>query len=255
MVKIRFKPFAVALASCVMIVSVYYLAYSFSTGKTGQTLKSSPTAGCGAKTTGGGSCHGTSANTAVTATIGGSHILGAGKTGAYTLSLSGSTGVGGGFDIAVGSGTLSASADSIQLQSGELTHTRPLGTPYLIKFSLTAAGAGLDTIFANGKGVPGWNWAPNFIIRVGPPPAPVLDSPPTNSVGLPLTPKLVWSGIVGPRWTVEAATDSTFASPVLHQVVVGETTYTVKAGILQNDVVYYWHVSATDTGGTSPYSL
>src|SRR5512140_998146 len=111
MANFRYKPLAVALGSCIMVVFVFYWAYAFSTGKTGQTLKSSPTAGCGAKVTGGGSCHGTLPNNSLTVRIGGPGILAVGATGSYTLLDSGSTGLGGGFDIAVGSGTLAASAD------------------------------------------------------------------------------------------------------------------------------------------------
>ena len=247
-----------ALASAAAVLLAIYAAYASSAGRTGQTMKNSPTAGCGAKVTGGGSCHGTTASSAVTVTLSGPAVLPAGGTGSYTLSLAGTTGAGGGLDIAVSSGTLSSTSPSIQLLDSELTHAGAINTPYSIAFTFSAPpDTGIVTMYANGKGAlhsGSWNWAPNLSVRVGPPPAPVLLSPPSNSPGIPTSPTLSWRGPSGASWTLEISTRQDFATTILHQIVSTDTSFKVPPGTLLNSTQYYWHVSATDSGGTSPWS-
>jgi hypothetical protein len=250
------KPVARALGAVFLVLAALYFALASSTGRTGQTLKSSSTAGCGAKASGGGSCHGTSANSAISVTLSGPAVLPVGGTGIYTVSLSGSSGSGGGLDIAVSSGTLGSSSSLIQLLSGELTHSAPLATPYAIDFSFSAPDTGAVTMFANGKGADhtgAWNWAPNLTIRVGPPPAPLLASPPDSAIGASTTPALSWHPSSGGRWTVEISRTQDFAA-TLDSRTMTDTVYHVAAGILFNNTRYYWRVSATDTGGTGPWT-
>lgn len=246
-----------ALASAAAILLALYAAYASSAGRTGQTLKNSPTAGCGAKVTGGGSCHGTTASGAVTVTLSGPAVLPLGGIGSYTLSLAGTSGAGGGLDIAVSRGSLSSTNPSIQLLDSELTHAGAINTPYTIDFTFSAPDTGIVTMYANGKGAShsgSWNWAPNLSVRVGPPPAPVLVSPPSNSPGIPTSPTLSWRGLDGSSWTLEISTSPDFATTVLHRIVSTDTSFKVPPGTLLNSTQYYWHVSAKDTGGTGPWS-
>ena len=252
---------AAGLLAGTMVLGVASTAHASGTGRTGQTLKTSLTAGCGARVGGTGSCHGTSANPSITVLMTGPSVLPVGTPGTYTLSLSGSTGSGGGFDIAAGHGTLAALLANTKLQDGELTHTSGITVPYAITFRYSSAAAGRDTLFANGKGhllTGEWNWAPNFFVRVGPPPAPLLSSPANATTGVSTQAKLTWTSAggtaAGATWTVEVSTSSSFGTTVVHQDVPSGSSFTVPQGKLLNNTQYFWRVSTTDSGGTSPWS-
>ncbi len=248
------KSAAVALGSVFLLVSACYLAYAFSTGITGQTRKNSLTAGCGAKVSGGGGCHGTSPNTNIHVSLSGPAVLPVGTPGTYTISLTGASTSGGGCDVAVSSGTLSSSSTLLQVLNQELTHVSPITTPYAVEFTYVSNSPGTVTMYANGKATSGWNWAPDLSIRVGPPPAPSLVLPANGSSAVPTSTTLEWSGIQGPQWTLEVSTSQSFGSILLQQDSLSDTTYTIPEGVLANNTQYFWKVSGSDSGGTSGWS-
>ena len=251
------RPAAAAIVTATIIFLASFLVYASSGGRIGQTRKDSQTAGCGANLGGGGACHGTSANSSIQVTVSGPPIIPIGTPRTYTISLAGSSGGGGGLDVAVSSGTLSTSSTELQLLAGELTHVAPITTPYSIDFTFSSNDPGTVTMYANGKGsasANGWNWAPDLSIRVGPPLTPDLLSPPDGSTGVPTSPTLTWSGISGATSNIEVSISPTFTTTVESETGLVGSSYSVPAGILQDNTLYYWRVNATDPGGTSDWS-
>jgi len=88
--------------------------YGDANGKTGRTFKT--------RTTGCGSCHGSSANPGVVVSINGPSAVAAGQTATYTVDVTDVPGTKGGVDIAVYYGTLSPVSSFLKLSNGELTH-------------------------------------------------------------------------------------------------------------------------------------
>ena len=252
--KVMKRPLLKAAGSVFILAFACYLAYAFSTGITGQTKKSSATAGCGAKASGGGGCHGTSPNANIQVLLSGPAVLPVGTSGTYTISLTGALSSGGGCDIAVSSGSLSPSSNVLQFLNQELTHVSPVATPYSIEFTYLSNSPGSVTMYANGKASSGWNWAPNLSIRVGPPPAPTLLLPADGSSAVPTSVVLVWSGIQGPRWSIEVSPSQSFAPILVQKDSLSDTTYTIPEGVLANNMQYFWKVGGSDSGGTSAWS-
>ncbi len=244
----------VTIAFVVSLFFACYLAYAFSTGVTGQTKKHSATAGCGAKVSGGGGCHGVNANATIQLLLSGPAVLPVGTPGTYTISLSGATSTGGGCDIAVSSGTLGSTTTSLQVLNQELTHVSKIGTPYSIEFTYLSNSPGTVTMYANGKASSGWNWAPELSIRVGPPPQPVLLLPADGSSAVPTSTILAWSGVQGAQWIVEVSTSQTFGTVLVRQESLTDTSYTIPEGVLPNNTTCYWRVRASDPGGTGGWS-
>lgn len=246
---------ALVVFGFVVVVSfACYLAYAYSTGISGQTKKNSATAGCGAKVSGGGGCHGVNADTAVQVLLSGPSALPVGTPGTFSISVSGGTTTGGGCDIAVSSGTLSSGSTLLQVLNQELTHVSPIATPFSVEFSYTSNSPGTVTMYANGKTSDGWNWAPNFTLRIGPPPAPSPLLPADGSSAVPTSITLMWSGVQGPKWNVEVSASQSFGSLLAHEDSLADTTFTIPEGILANNTQYFWRVRGSDFGGTSAWS-
>ncbi len=242
------------LGSGLLLVCACYLAYAFSTGITGQTRKSSLTAGCGIKVGGGSGCHGSQPDTTVQVRLSGPTALPVGTTGTYTITLTGASTSGGGCDIAVSSGTLGVDTILLQVLNQELTHVSPIATPYSVHFTYVSNSPGAVTMYANGKTSKGWNWAPDFSFRIGPPPAPSLVLPANGSSAVPTSVTLIWTGIPGPKWTLDVSTAQAFSAVVLHKDTLSDTAYVVPTGVIANNTQYYWRVSASDSGGVSAWS-
>lgn len=149
--------FAVLTLSTIIILIASVIVYTYPTGITGRTKKTS-TQGCG-------SCH--SNNTAITGTFSGPDTVTAGQTVTYsfTITRTGSN-AGGGCDIATRLGTLAVGpgASYLRIQNGELTHQNPFtltSGSFTGQFSYTAPNnPGIDTLWlteAVGH-TNGWNW-------------------------------------------------------------------------------------------------
>lgn len=95
----------------------------------------------------------------------------------------------------------------------------------------------------------------NFTTIISAPAAPVLVSPANGTVGTTLTPLLNWNDVTGAAtYNLQVSTSSTFGTTVVNQTGLTASQYTVPAGVLQNNVTYYWRASAVNAGGTGPYS-
>lgn len=90
-----------------------------------------------------------------------------------------------------------------------------------------------------------------------PPVVPVLISPPNGSINITLTPALLWSSNPNPDYfNLQITPDSSF-NTVLFDTTVTTSGYTVRAGLLANNIVYYWRVRGHNIVGygqwTNPY--
>lgn len=146
------------LSAAIMTILVLFLttsAFSYPTGVTGRTKKTSTT-GC--------SCH--TQNTSIAGWITGPDTVVAGTSATFTVNLSrsGYTGAHGGTDIAVRLGALAVLDNRLHLSSGELTQSAALtysGGTVAVTFTYTApSSAGIDTIWCNAVAgySNGWNW-------------------------------------------------------------------------------------------------
>ncbi|MCL6260786.1 Ig-like domain-containing protein [Aquiflexum sp. TKW24L] len=85
------------------------------------------------------------------------------------------------------------------------------------------------------------------------PTAPTLTSPANNSTGLPTNPKLSWSAVSNAEtYAVEVSRNSDFSTLVSNSKLLSINEVSISG--LQEDVLYYWRVRATNQAGSSPYS-
>jgi hypothetical protein len=88
-----------------------------------------------------------------------------------------------------------------------------------------------------------------------PPAAPNLLSPVNGATGTSLTPLLDWQDVAGATtYSLQVSTNSGFSSTVVNQTGLASSQYTVPGGTLQNNVLYYWRVSAVNPGGQGGWS-
>ncbi len=84
------------------------------------------------------------------------------------------------------------------------------------------------------------------------PAAPTLVSPPNGATNVSRTPTLEWNSSTGATsYRVQVSRYSSFSSTVYDGIVSGTTVTLPELG---SRVKYYWHVSASNAYGTSPYS-
>ncbi len=146
------------------ILGASYSAFSREDGIIGRTRKG-PEPGC--------TCHGSNPTPGVNIQWIGPDTVVAGQSSNFSIVVSGGPLVRAGTNIAVRSGSLAVTDNSLQLISGELTHTgpkAPSGGNVTFTFSYRAPNTpGLDTIFANANSVDftggndndNWNFASN----------------------------------------------------------------------------------------------
>lgn len=94
---------------------------------------------------------------------------------------------------------------------------------------------------------------------ITPPPPPStfqLTGPASGTVGEILTPTLTWTDATDETsYTLEIATDSAFTTLAYQTNLPADTTqFTVPAGALSPNTVYYWRVTANNPGPPSPAS-
>ncbi|MCX6134195.1 MAG: fibronectin type III domain-containing protein [Ignavibacteriales bacterium] len=126
--------------------------------------------------------------------------------------------------------------------------------------SYGAAGLSANTQYywrvsaTNAGGTSPYSAAFSFTTVVSPPAAPALASPLNGSASVQSNPTLSWNGSSGASsYTLQVSTASDFSSTVVNQSGVTGTSFNVVG--LTNNTQYYWRVSATNVGGTSPYSM
>jgi photosystem II stability/assembly factor-like uncharacterized protein len=84
---------------------------------------------------------------------------------------------------------------------------------------------------------------------------PILNSPANNIAGIMLTPQLKWNTVQGAAsYRVQLSTDSNFATTLVNDSTITDTSYTVQNGVLQNNVKYCWRIRAKNANGSGLYS-
>jgi hypothetical protein len=86
------------------------------------------------------------------------------------------------------------------------------------------------------------------------PTAPSLLSPGDSATNVPINPTtFTWNASSGATsYQLQVSTNSTFSTTVVNQSGIASTSFTVSG--LSNNTTYFWHVSASNAGGTSPFS-
>ena len=83
--------------------------------------------------------------------------------------------------------------------------------------------------------------------------SPALASPANAATGISLTPTLSWNAVAGAvSYQLQVSLSSDFSAPFFNQSNITGTSLQVSG--LANNTLYYWHVNATNTAGTSTYS-
>jgi hypothetical protein len=107
---------------------------------------------------------------------------------------------------------------------------------------------------SNSGGTSNWSTVWNFTTIPAPPPAPNLISPTNGQTNVSVTPNLDWSDVSGASlYTVQVSLNSGFTAIVVNEDVT-VSNYSVPSGILSGQTTYYWRVSASNIGGTGPWS-
>ena len=85
---------------------------------------------------------------------------------------------------------------------------------------------------------------------ITPPSSPVLTAPANGATGVAVNPTLTWNVSAGATsYRVQVSTSSTFATTIADTSGLVATSYTPNG--LTNGTVYYWHVNATNSGGSA----
>jgi hypothetical protein len=95
--------------------------------------------------------------------------------------------------------------------------------------------------------------ARSFTVDTVAPAAPALTVPvDTAVITNSRVPRLTWGAVSGAnRYIVEVATDAGFTTPVVNQVVVTTTSYTIPNSLALANSSYYWRISARDAAGNT----
>jgi len=105
----------------------------------------------------------------------------------------------------------------------------------------------------NTKGTSSYSTIWSFTTIVAALQAPVLSSPANSATGQAVSLTLKWnSALTAATYHVQVATDAVFTGLVVDDSTVTDTIKSVSG--LINNTLYYWRVSAKNTGGTSSYS-
>ncbi|PWB68984.1 hypothetical protein C3F09_10795 [candidate division GN15 bacterium] len=86
-----------------------------------------------------------------------------------------------------------------------------------------------------------------------PPVSPTELSPANGATGVYINPTLIWSGSENAKtYHVQVSTTPSFGSYAIDQNGLGDTAFYIAS--LKGNTTYYWRVSASNSGGSSPYS-
>lgn len=106
----------------------------------------------------------------------------------------------------------------------------------------------------NQGGFSDWSTIWSFSTVPAPPPPPTLQLPVNGATGVSLTPTLQWSQIFGSTgYHLQIASDANFNNTI-HDVTITTLQYIVPQGVLGGNQLYYWHVSAINSGGEGNFS-
>jgi phosphodiesterase/alkaline phosphatase D-like protein len=104
----------------------------------------------------------------------------------------------------------------------------------------------------NPGGESAWSSYRTFTTVPQAPSAPVLALPANGTTNTPLALTLTWDSLASVTYHVQVATDSAFTTLVVNDSLLSAHTLAVSG--LNYFTQYYWHVLATNAGGSSPYS-
>ncbi|HEV8538081.1 MAG TPA: FG-GAP-like repeat-containing protein, partial [Bacteroidota bacterium] len=98
-----------------------------------------------------------------------------------------------------------------------------------------------------------WSVTRRFTNTITPPAAPALDAPSTGAVHQAISPVLRWRSVqAATSYRLQLSADSSFTTVVVDDSSLVDTLRQVNA--LLNDTKYFWHVRATNIGGSSSFS-
>jgi len=93
----------------------------------------------------------------------------------------------------------------------------------------------------------------SFTTIVAAPSASTLSSPANGSTNVPIDPTLSWNAATGATtYRIQVSASQSFATSIVDEAAL--TTTSRQVGPLSKSTTYYWRVSATNAGGTSPFS-
>jgi hypothetical protein len=128
-----------------------------------------------------------------------------------------------------------------------------MGTSYVVSGLLNNTLYYWRVNATNAGGTSSYSGAWSFTTIVAAPAAPALASPSNAATGVSTSPTLSWNASTGAvSYQVQVSTSSSFSTTVVDQSGITGTSYAVSG--LSNNTLYYWHVNATNAGGTSSYS-
>lgn len=100
-----------------------------------------------------------------------------------------------------------------------------------------------------------WTEPWSFITELAPLLAPELVSPEDGATDLLLAVTFEWNAVSNASsYGLQVATENTFASPVVDETGISETTYAVAEDLLQGPVTYFWRVKSEDATRSSDWS-
>ncbi len=98
-----------------------------------------------------------------------------------------------------------------------------------------------------------WSSTWQFLTLPSAPAAPTLVAPADSSNNIPSTATLMWNAVPGAStYSLQVSTDTTFS--VLNVDLQGLSTISFQTDSLPSGTTYYWHINATNSGGTSAWS-
>lgn len=110
------------------------------------------------------------------------------------------------------------------------------------------------SLAANSGGEGLWSSAWNFTTVPAVPSVPVLYYPSNGATGVQTTVTLKWLSSIGASsYHVQVSLNNTFQANVIDEDV-NDTLYAIPSGILSGTTQYFWHVKASNIGGSSAYS-
>jgi hypothetical protein len=129
-----------------------------------------------------------------------------------------------------------------------------------IDTTLTVSGLSNNTTYfwrvnaSNAGGTSSFSPYRRFTTIVAPPAAPTLLAPQDGATDVPINPsRFTWNASNGATaYQLQYSTDSTFSTAVVTYSDIMTTLFAVSGP--SGNTTYYWHVRASNAGGTSPFS-
>jgi large repetitive protein len=105
-------------------------------------------------------------------------------------------------------------------------------------------------------GTSDWSTAWYFTTIPALPAAPLLLSPPNGSTNVSTTPTMDWGDVAGATsYRLQISFNTNFNALAIDQENINASQFVVPAGYLSGNTLYYWRVSASNVGGSGPWSL